>query len=112
VNFAVKKTTSNRFDEPLFHRLAPFRLNHRNKYPSYATEKKRFWFFSLGDLCAFFVTFVVKKTILNRFGKSAFSRLGQIRPKPKSGMILFYKDAAPLVLFTRRPLRFLRDLCG
>jgi hypothetical protein len=57
------------------------------------------------------VTFAVKKTIINRFGEPAFSRLASIRPKPKSGVILFYKDAAPLVLFTRHPLHFLRELC-
>jgi hypothetical protein len=112
LTFVVKNTTSNRFGEPLFPRLAPFRLNHRNEYTSYATDPKRLWFFSLGDLCASFVTFAVKNTTPNRFGEPAFSRLGQIRPKPKSGVILFYKDVAPLVLFSQRPLHFLRELCG
>jgi hypothetical protein len=58
------------------------------------------------------VNFAVKNTILNRFGEPTFSRLAPFRPKPESGVILFYKDAAPLVLFTQCPLPLLRELCG
>ena len=53
------------------------------------------------------------KTQLQPFWRALISQIGAFSAKNLNYLsIICYRPVTPLVLFTQRPLPFLRDLCG